>query len=175
MMRQLFNQTLQISLLTLILIGCATRKKTTTASKAGKYSEDLSVWRPKAEVVVPETEKPTDTGARKSTENVDPKYTVNKRLDSILDSIDRINVQRNFIDGFTIQIYSGLKREDALNAKKQITSSLPDLVSDIQYSQPNFRVKVGKYFNRIDAQRDFVAVKKYFPSAIVIPDKVSIN
>jgi hypothetical protein len=111
----------------------------------------------------------------KQTQYVDPKYAVNKKLDSVLDSIDRYNTSREFINGFTIQIYAGLKREDALNAKKNLTSSLPELNSEVEYSQPSFRVKVGKYFTRIDAQADYVAVKKYFPTAIVIPDKVAIH
>ena len=105
---------------------------------------------------------------------MEPKYAVNKKLDTVLDSIDRYNVSKEFIDGFTIQIYAGLKREDALNAKKNLSSSLPDLSSEVEYSQPNFRVKVGKYYSRIDAQRDYVAIRKYFPTAIVIPDKVAI-
>jgi uncharacterized protein YebE (UPF0316 family) len=45
-------------------------------------------------------------------------YTVNKQLDAVLDSIDRINLTRKFVEGFTIQVYSGLKREDALNVRK---------------------------------------------------------
>ena len=58
---------------------------------------------------------------------------------------------------------------------ERLASSLPDLSSEVEYAQPNFRVKVGKYYTRIDAQRDYIAVKKYFPTAIVIPDKVAIN
>lgn len=119
--------------------------------------------------------EPTVEDNKKQKATAEPKYSVNKKLDAVLDSIDRINLRRNFIDGFTIQVYSGLKREDALNAKKELTSSLPELESEINYLQPNFRVKVGKYFSRIDAQKDYVAVKKYFPNAIVIPDKVAIN
>ncbi len=115
------------------------------------------------------------TNGPKQTQFVEPKYAVNKKLDTVLDSIDRYNTSREFIDGFSIQIYAGLKREDALNAKKNLSSSLPDLPSEVEYSQPNFRVKVGKYFSRIDAQRDYVAIKKYFPTAIVIPEKVPIN
>lgn len=113
--------------------------------------------------------------AVKQTQYVEPKYAVNKKLDTVLDSIDRHNTSKEFINGFTIQIYAGLKREDALNAKKNLTSSLPELTSEVEYSQPSFRVKVGKYYSRIDAQRDYVAVKKYFPTAIVIPDKVAIH
>ena len=171
---RLLSHSFYVCCLALFLTGCATQKKTATTTGVGKYSEDLSVWRPKAEPVVADTNTPTELDVRKQT-YVEPKYAVNKKLDSVLDSINHTNLQRNFIDGFTIQVYSGLKREDALNAKKEVTSYLPDLESDVQYAQPNFRVKVGKYFTRIDAQKDYVEVKKIFPTAIIIPDKVSIN
>lgn len=160
----------------LLLIGCAGPKKTTTStpSTGARYSEDLSIYRPKVDAPAVKG-VPTQDNTRKQTPYVEAKYSVNKKLDAVLDSIDRINLQRNFIDGFTIQVYSGLKREDALNTKKELTSTLPDLQSEVQYSQPNFRVKVGKYFNRLDAQKDYVDVKRYFPTAIIIPDKVAIN
>ena len=158
-----------------LLIGCATQKKTTTTSTDGaKYTEDLSVWRPKVETAT-DTKTPVEEPGKKQTPYTDPKYAINKKLDTILDSIDHFNLQRNFIDGFTIQVYSGTKREDALNAKKDLASFVPELESDVQYTQPNFRVKVGRYFKRIDAQKDYLIVKQYFPTAIVIPDKVSIN
>jgi hypothetical protein len=160
----------------LLLAACAGPKKTTTTTPTGatRYSEDLSLYRPKVEAT-PTKDAPAQDNSRKQTPYVEAKYSVNKKLDAVLDSIDRINLQRNFIDGFTIQVYSGLKREDALNTKKELTSTLPDLQSEVQYSQPNFRVKVGKYFNRLDAQRDYVDVKRHFPTAIIIPDKVAIN
>jgi len=157
------------------LAGCASPKSTTVSSQGQAYSEDLSIWRPKAETPANNTTTTNVPDNPKQTPYVEPKYAVNKKLDTVLDSIDRYNRSKQFVDGFTIQIYAGLKREDALNAKKNLTSSLPDLSSEVEYAQPNFRVKVGKYYTRIDAQRDYVAVKKYFPTAIVIPDKVSIN
>lgn len=133
------------------------------------------MWRPKTQVTETGTGMTKAPDAVKQTQYVEPKYAVNKKLDSVLDSIDRYNTSKEFINGFTIQIYAGLKREDALNAKKNLASSLPDLNSEVEYSQPSFRVKVGKYYSRIDAQRDYLAVKKYFPTAIVIPDKVAIH
>ena len=162
-----------------LLAACATTTKTSTVSTPGqKYSEDLSVLRPK----VPATTTTTTTGGTTTTPTetrkttyMEPKYAVNKKLDTVLDSIDRINVQRAFVDGFTIQVYSGAKKEDAMKAKQELASSLPDLQSEVLYSQPNFRVKVGKYYSRIEAQKDYLDVKKLFPTAIVIPDKVAIN
>jgi hypothetical protein len=157
------------------LAACASPRSTTVSTPGQGYSEDLSIWRPKVESQETNTVTPNTTNGPKQTQYVEPKYAVNKKLDSVLDSIDRYNKSREFIDGFTIQIYAGLKREDALNAKKNLSSSLPELNSEVEYSQPNFRVKVGKYYSRIDAQRDYVAVKKYFPTAIVIPDKLAIH
>jgi hypothetical protein len=171
------GQGLYVFLIAVGLTGCASPKNTTVAtSQSSGYSEDLSIWRPKVDAPTNNTASdPTVTTSPKQTQYVEPKYAVNKKLDTVLDSIDRYNRSRQFIDGFSIQIYAGMRREDALNAKKNLTTSLPDLSSEVEYAQPNFRVKVGKYFSRIDAQADFLAVKRYFPTAIVIPDKVPIN
>ena len=133
------------------------------------------MWRPKTQVTETGTATAKTPETVKQTQYVEPKYAVNKKLDTVLDSIDRFNISKQFINGFTIQIYAGLKREEALNTKKNLSSSLPQLTSEVEYLQPTFRVKVGKYFTRLDAQRDYVAVKKYFPGAIVIPDKVAIK
>jgi len=157
------------------LVGCASPRNTTVSSPSTGYSEDLSIWRPKTDTPVVNPTHSTGLTDPKKTQFIEPKYAVNKQLDTVLDSIDRYNLSRKFIDGYTIQIYSGLKREDALNSKKKLGGSLPDIKSEVAYEQPNFRVKAGQYFNRLDAQRDYIMIKRYFPSAIVIPDKVSIN
>ena len=160
-----------IALLT--ISGCAVQR-TIGTTQSTRYSEDLSVWRPKGDTPI-DTNKMVAVVDKKPTTFVEPKYAINQPLDNVLDSISTINLSRRFIDGFTIQVYSGLDREAALNAKKDLSISLPDLESQIQYNQPNFRVKAGKYYTRLDAQRDFVAIKRHFPSAIVIPDKIPIN
>ncbi len=158
-----------------LLVGCAAPRSSTVSSHSPGYSEDLSIWRPKTETTAGTPVNTNGSIEPKKTQFTEPKYAVNKQLDTVLDSIDRYNLSRKFIDGFTIQIYSGLRREDALNSKKRLAGSLPDIDSEVEYTQPNFRVKAGQYFNRLDAQKDYIMIKKYFPSAIVIPDKVSIN
>jgi septal ring-binding cell division protein DamX len=158
--------------LAVILSACKTQKTTTTSTQDSRYSEDLAVHRPKVEpVATMDGSKPDE---KKPTEYVEPKIAVNKKLDGVLDSINRINLSKNSIDGFTIQVYSG-KREEALNAKKTLTNAFPELVSEVHFTEPIFRVKVGKYFTRIDAQEDYSEVKRYFPAAIIIPEKISIK
>jgi hypothetical protein len=106
---------------------------------------------------------------------LEPRHTVNAQVDAVLDSIDRINLANATIDGFTIQLYSGKQQEEALNVKKQISQAMPTLEADILFSQPNFRVRAGKYLNRLEAQKDYMAVKRLFPNAILIPERISIR
>jgi hypothetical protein len=155
-----------------IIGGCASTAPKTTAS-ASKHSEDLSSLRPKVEI-------PRDTVIAKPAEKdkatayVEPKLTVNQKLDAVLDSIKQINLSRKTVEGFTIQVYSG-RREEALNTRKQLVSLIPEISSEVQFTEPIFRVKAGKYYNWIDAQGDFTLIKKYFPAAIIIPDRIAIN
>ena len=158
----------------LVAFGCASMRTTSTSTGTGKYSEDLSVWRPEARKVIDSAKTVTPERTR-TNQYVPAKVAVNAQVDAILDSIYQQNLSKGSVDGFTIQVYSGTKREDALNIRKKLTQSLPELQSEVQYKQPNFRVLSGKYFTRLDAQQDYLAVKSYFPNAIVIPDKVSID
>lgn len=153
----------------LMIAGCAIQKPSTT-SQTG-YSEDLSALRPAVDDSDSTIAINEPAG---KTEYVEAKYTINDELDNVLDSIDRIHLSRKYIDGFTIQVYSGLDREAALSARKELTNALPELESEIQYNQPNFRVRAGNYLKRLDAQKDFVSVKRYFPNAIITPTRIEL-
>lgn len=160
----------------LLITGCKPSQQTTktTSSQDGKYSEDLSSLRPKEELVQNNTSTPDDI-KRDPKAYVEAKFTVNKQLDAVLDSIDQMNLNARFVEGFTIQVYSGKNREEALNVKKQLTLSAPNLTTEVQYEQPNFKVKSGKYFTRLEAQKDFEQIKKSFPTAIVVPGQIVMN
>jgi hypothetical protein len=156
-----------------LLSNCSAPKTVSTSTPSTRYSEDLSALRPSTVT----EEKPVVTepaDQKKPTTYVEPKFAVTKQLDAVLDSIDRIHLNRKAIDGFTIQVYSG-RREEALNAKKTLTTTLPDLDSEIQFTEPIFRVKVGKYYTRQEAQEDYSDIKRYFPAAIIIPEKIAIR
>jgi hypothetical protein len=162
-------------LLVLVVWGCKPTQPTTGVQQDGKYSEDLSGLRPRVEESTETVVVTPDKNKRDPKAYVEPQHTVNKQLDTVLDSIDRINLTRKFVEGYTIQVYLGMKREDALNVKKQLTISLPQLESELQYQQPNYRVKTGKYFTRLEAEKDYAQVKQYFQAAILVPDKIAIN
>jgi hypothetical protein len=101
--------------------------------------------------------------------------SVHKKVNEVLDSIYRFNQTKMFVDGFTIQIYSGLKKEDAMNAIKKFVEEAEDLRSDLAYVQPKWHVKTGTYFSRLEAQRDLHRLKRIFPAAILVPTKIQLR
>ena len=104
-----------------------------------------------------------------------PHDPVTEQVNSILDSIARFNKARLFLDGYSIQVYAGMRRDEAMNVIKKIKDELSELTPDLKYEQPKFRVKAGSYFSRLEAQRDLRRVKQYFPTAILVPDKVPLK
>lgn len=137
------------------------------------YYEDLSPYRPK--VVFENTAKKDSSFKPSQQEIIAPRYTVNEKVDFVLDSIDRFNLTRKFVDGYTIQIYSGQKRDEALSAQKRLVEEGTQYVASVQYQQPKFRVTVGRYFTRIEAQKDLLALKRIFTSASLVPERIMIK
>jgi SPOR domain len=153
----------------MVLHGCAAQR-----SNSGKaHSEDLSVYRPRF-VNEPTAIDSSSSSPVKKVSVANPFLNVNRQVDAVLDSIDKIRLLKKVIDGYTIQIYSGTNREDALNTKRRMTE-LSDLISLLQYNQPKFRVTAGAYYTRLDAQKDLVRVKHLFPNSILIPQRVFIK
>lgn len=140
------------------------------------YYEDLSGLRPRVTPPIDTSRKDTTTiPIIEKTGRVLFSNTVNDKVDVVLDSIDRFNLLRRSVDGFTIQIYSGQNREDAMNAKKKMATEIPNLTANLQYQQPKFRVTVGKYFSKLEAYQDLSRIRRSFSAAILVPDKIAIR
>lgn len=140
------------------------------AQRKPYYHEDLFGLRPRLA-------DPVDSLTLSST-HPDKRFVaahanVNEKVDDVLDSINRFNVTRKFIDGHTIQIYSGQNREEAMNTKKKMT--IGDLSAVLEYNQPKFRVRVGYYYSRLEAHKDLTRLKRMFPQAILVPEKIIVR
>lgn len=134
------------------------------------YHEDLYSLRPKLAEPV---DSALEQSAHKPKQFVTATANVNEKVDDVLDSINRFNITRKFIDGYTIQIYSGQNREEAMNVKKKAAETSLNAV--LEYNQPKFRVRVGSYYSRLEAQKDLTKLKKVFSNAILVPEKILVR
>jgi hypothetical protein len=157
-------------LLIIVLSGIALGS---LAQKNKPIQEDLASIRP-------HFNPPPDTGTHyagnpvKNVPVVKPVMTVNEKVDFVLDSIDRLNLVKKVLPGYTIQVYSGLNSEEARNARKRLQEEL-SMRADMQYIQPKWRVRVGNYFTSLEAQKDLLRLKRAFPNAILVPESIPIR
>lgn len=157
----------------LLQVSCIAQQSSTSSSSED-YFEDLSVVRPKYEAEISDTTDNTISNVS-GIEQVPATNTVNAKVDMVLDSIDKLNHVKKFVDGYTIQIYSGPDREEALSSKSKMVKEAGDLEAYIQYTQPKFRVTAGKYFTKLEAQKDLNRCRRIFSNAILVPEKIMVR
>ncbi|MEO9869917.1 SPOR domain-containing protein [Ekhidna sp.] len=153
----------------IILITLVACKATTPTSSSGSYSEDLSVHRPAIE----SNEKPLEKSEQEiKTEPYAPLTGhIRQELDSIAKVAYSLNKEGRYVDGFVIQVYSGNDRNEANRTRSKMYELFADLQPKISYHQPNFRVKAGRFTNRLRANRIHQEVKEEFPRALLIPER----
>ena len=77
--------------------------------------------------------------------------------------------------GFRVQIYNGNERKEANQIKVDFVKKFPNIKTYLTYIQPQYRVKVGDYTNRANAQKFANQISKEFSPVIVVPDIIEIN
>ncbi|WP_460977123.1 SPOR domain-containing protein [Spirosoma knui] len=177
-----------------LLVGCATSRPAATSRSSvdyNSYNEDLASVRPVYGTTKPAT---SSTPARPSTPVASPPATVtprkteprkttgpiealhvNRRLDLVLDTIATKNRSIRYAPGFRIQIYVGNQRQEADAAKLLIYQNYPELSPYLSYNQPTYKLKVGDFMRRIDAERYYASIRRLIASAQLQPDKVDVR
>lgn len=156
----------------LCLFGC---RVNLNPSQKPKYKEDLSVYRPVYQTVNIENKiiSSTDTSLIFGEEDsININSDIKPQLDSLLISIAENNRAKGFIQAYTIQVYTGNNRKIAEEAKLKVYQLLPVITPKLSYIQPNYKVKVGIYYDKLDAYSTHSYLKKSFPTAIIIPERI---
>jgi len=91
--------------------------------------------------------------------------TVNqsKDIDALLDLKKDVNKRS---DNFKIQIYNGT-RAGAENAKSNFYQSYSGWAASTVFETPNYKIWIGNYKTRLEADRALLRVKRKFPNAFI--------
>ncbi|MGJ8591125.1 MAG: SPOR domain-containing protein [Aquaticitalea sp.] len=87
----------------------------------------------------------------------------NKDIDKLLEFKKDIKT----IDLYKIRVYSG-DRNGAESTKSQTNSLYSDWPSVMEYETPNYKIYVGNFLSRLEADRALLKVKKNYPSALIL-------
>lgn len=141
------------------------------------YEEDLSLYRPRFKSANESATQSSNSQPVQASKIIysDSPLHVNKKLDAILDTIATRNKSVKFTNGFRIQIYVGNDRKSADDAKIFTYQKYPEIYPYLSYQQPIYKVKIGDFLNRMDAERYYSDIKDLYPSAMILPDRVEIK
>ncbi len=70
--------------------------------------------------------------------------------------------------GFRIQVSSSNSRDNATAIKTNMMNQFPDHKSYIIFQSPNFKVRVGNFLKKEDAEKFRKQLNKYFPQGVYV-------
>ncbi len=160
-------------LFSLLLLGCATGKRSRTTSTL--YTPDFSDYRPR----YPALERPRllieETPATPTSVGTAQPLHVTQRLNLVLDTLARRNRSMKYMRGYRIQVYTGRKRPEADAAKIYVYQTFPQLNPYLTYRQPTYQLRVGDFVTRTEAEKYFETLKNQYPAAVIVADRVEIT
>lgn len=83
----------------------------------------------------------------------------------------KANVQ---IDGYRLQIIASSNKDLVTGERSKFVATYPSIRPYMKYDQPNFRLRVGDFRTKLEAQKLQNDLKDVFPYAIVVKDKIEL-
>ncbi|UOQ53291.1 sporulation protein [Hymenobacter cellulosivorans] len=151
--------------------GAVAAPDTTRKPTAQAAPDDLSRFRPVFTA-------PKTTGLPAAPVNrapVTPTAHVNPQIEQRLRDQAYTNQNVKYAQGFRILAYVGLEREQAMATRRAIISRYPEETDYITFKQPVFRLWVGDYLTRLEAEQAMLRIRPIAPKAELQPAQVVLN
>jgi hypothetical protein len=104
-------------------------------------------------------------------------YIVDPKIDSLISRHKVISESKGTIEGYRIQIFNASgnnSKKQANDVKADFMQKYPDVESYVLYQAPNFKVRIGDFRSRMEAQKMFNSLKREFPSAYIVKDDINL-
>ncbi|MES2377672.1 MAG: SPOR domain-containing protein [Bacteroidota bacterium] len=75
--------------------------------------------------------------------------------------------------GYRVQIYNGSSRKEAYDAQTRFVNEHPGTRPYITYTEPNYKVRVGDFRLRLEAERLMQELRGRFTSLFIIEGKIN--
>lgn len=95
----------------------------------------------------------------------------NDKIPEVLALKKNLEADNKLAVGFTIQLYYG-ELSEANKTIKEYRNNYDSWPASIEYETPNYKVWVGSFSSRLEADRARLEIKDKFPSAFILkPDR----
>ncbi len=90
-----------------------------------------------------------------------------KKITDLMEIFKDVNSNEEY---YRIQVGFGTLSK-AESIKSQVGIDFPELPSKIDFDSPTYRVRVGQFKNKLDAERKFLEVREKYPDALLLKPK----
>jgi hypothetical protein len=99
-----------------------------------------------------------------------------ERLDQITEFIGRKSqsIQGSMIDGYRIQIFFSESRSVAQSQRAGFINTHENHKAYIDYLAPNYRIRVGNFRTKLQAEKFKQELVSIYPTSIVLKDKIEL-
>jgi len=102
----------------------------------------------------------------------DPRLDILSQKQALINKRTSVLTSNGKIKGFRIQITSTSSRDQAFNAKAAVQSKFPDQKVYTTYQAPLFKVRVGDFLKREDAEKYRKLMLTIFPTGMYVVEDV---
>jgi len=96
------------------------------------------------------------------------------RIDSLILRQQKSNLQKQTMSGYRIQIYFGGVRQKANEIQQDFKSKHNETPTYLLYQQPNFKVRVGDFRSRLEAQKFLKSMEGEYTTMFIVSDEVKL-
>ena len=96
---------------------------------------------------------------------------VPQEVQTLVDQKLEHNAQKKTYSGYKIQIFYGSEK-NCYEQRDEFEELYPEIKTSVIFSTPQWKLQVGEYKTRLEADRAIVDIKKEYPSAIVLATEI---
>ena len=99
------------------------------------------------------------------------------RIDNLIMKQREIHANDSTIEGFRVQIFMELGNDALIHAdsvKTRFQEQYPEVPIYLVFGQPYYRLRVGDYRTRLEAENMYQQIKKEFSNAFVTADRIEL-
>lgn len=94
-----------------------------------------------------------------------------ERITQLLDTLTELNIP---VSGYRIQLSFG-KKEEINELRTEFLKIYPETGAYLSWLQPNFRLRVGDFRTRIEAERFKHEIQETFPNCYIVRDEIAVG
>ncbi|WEK35752.1 MAG: SPOR domain-containing protein [Candidatus Pseudobacter hemicellulosilyticus] len=107
--------------------------------------------------------------------HIDPRIDLLVKKQIEINEFTTRNARRS-APGFRIQVVNTNDRNKAFAAKTRVYQNFPELKAYLLYKAPFYKLKVGNFRERAEAEEYLDAIKQHFPGGVyIVPDTIEVS